>query len=238
MLAPEVTFNGAELVQSPIASQLQAHYCPQLLKDQGSFLSAASGLICQQAFGAPPTESELAFAFDLRFSVANPNKLPLPVASLLTAIRVFPEGANADLGAVCLNVCGPDDVSCQQGVGCEQPATDISDAEEIKQAMGHLLFAEGIRMATQGDIGFRLPPVAAHERVDLVARFSLPPQDVLPLLKALAEQSIDQFKKGESVSFEIPYKLAGTVFADGGSFGILSAPWGPTDGSFPVPVTE
>ena len=83
---PSVTFVGATLARAPSTRLLSAYYCPQLV----SAPLGAGAFICQQAFGPPPPPAAMTVSFDLRFHIANPNQVPLPVASALVATTLFP----------------------------------------------------------------------------------------------------------------------------------------------------
>ena len=50
-------------------------------------------------------------SFNLRFHIANPNQVPLPVASALVATTLFPAATSQKLGAVCVTLCA-DGTSC------------------------------------------------------------------------------------------------------------------------------
>ena len=96
-----MTFAGATLARAPSERLLAAYYCPQ-------FVSAplgAGALICQRAFGAPPPPAAMMVSFDLRFHIANPNQVPVPVASALVATTLFPAASSQKLGAVCVTLC-------------------------------------------------------------------------------------------------------------------------------------
>ena len=54
-------------------------------------------------------------------------------------------------------------------------------------------------------------------------------------MQELARQSSSEFRAGRQVSFAIPYRLEGTVFANAGSLGRIAAGFGPVSGAWSVP---
>ena len=87
---PQVTFRGATLARAPSQRMLAAYYCPELVN-----IPFGRELVCQQFFGPRPDPAAMAVAFDLTFHIANPNRIPMPLASVLAAATVFPGSANA-----------------------------------------------------------------------------------------------------------------------------------------------
>ena len=65
---------------------------------------------------------------------------------------------------------------------------------------------------------------------------SLQPSELLAVMRQLAAQSVDELKKGRAPTFVIPYRLEGTVWFDAGTLGRVAANWGPTEGTFTLPV--
>ena len=47
---------------------------------------------------------------------------------------------------------------------------------------------------------------------------------------------MDELKRGHAPTFVIPYRLEGTVWFDAGAAGRVAVPWGPTEGTFTLPV--
>lgn len=237
---PQVTLDEVELVSTPSQQMLRAYACPRVLEDRAG-LGAGAALVCRQFFGPPPAPEAMKIGFDLHFDVANPNRVPLPLASLLTAVRVFPGQAGGELGATCVRLCAPDDAACagdEQQDPCRAGATDVTDAQDVRRALGHMLIDEGIRLAAGGELEAALPRVSAGDSLALVARFALDPEAVLPIIEQLARQSLDEFQAGKPVTFALPYTVQGTLFADGGAFGRLAAPYGPLDGTFELPAVD
>jgi len=228
---------GASLVQAPSQRDLNAYYCPRVLREHG--LGAGADLACGAAFGSPPAEQAMQVAFDLRFNVANPNQIPLPLSEILTAITAFPNAANQALGAVCLRLCAPGDARCRGGAdptACRSAPGDIRTLNDFPQALANFLVAEGVAAASGQPVGFTAPQVLAGSSLDVTARLALVPEGLLPVLEQLARQSFDQLRAGQRVTFAIPYQLQGTVFGDAGSLGRVAAGFGPVAGDWALPM--
>jgi hypothetical protein len=177
--------------------------------------------------------------FDLTFDVANPNHLPLPLSEILTGITVFPDQAKQNLGAVCLALCEPGDATCAGGArsnGCAKAPGDIKSMSDFPQAALNLLLAQGIGAAGGKPSGFALPKVTAASNLAVTARLALTPEAFLPALEELARRSVGDLKVGKKLSFDIPYRMEGTVFADAGSLGRVAAGFGPVAGAWPLPT--
>jgi hypothetical protein len=240
---PTVTFHGASLVRSPSKRDLSAYFCPKLAREKG--LAIGGDLVCSQLFGSAPRASEMALGFDLRFTVENPNQVPLPLSEILTAITVFPEATAQNLGAVCMRLCDPGDTACQAGQdpnSCRSARGDIRTLNDFPNALASMLVAEGLTAATGGATpspgSFRAPKVLASSAVEVVARFSMLPEAMLPLFEQLARQSATQLRAGKELTFAIPYRLQGTVFADAGSLGRVAAGFGPVSGDWALPASR
>jgi hypothetical protein len=233
---PGITFQGATLVRSPSRRQLSAFYCPRVVKAQLGF---AANAVCGGLFGAAPPDQEMMLGFDLRFAVANPNRVPLPLSELLTAVTLFPGAAQQNLGAVCVRLCAPGDAACQAGRdpnACRNAKGDIRTLNDFPQALGNLLVAEGLAAAAGQPLRFEAPRVLASSSLDVVTRFALAPEALIPILQQLATQSMNELRAGRELSFNVPYNLLGTVFADAGSLGRVAAGFGPSAGQWVLPV--
>src|SRR5919201_4182848 len=103
-MLPTVSFQDAALVQAPSQQMMAAYYCPQVVPDPFGLTPTA----CAAAFGPVPTHEDLSVAFDLAFNVHNPNRFPIPVAEMLTAVTVFPGASSQQLGATCVVFCAAD----------------------------------------------------------------------------------------------------------------------------------
>jgi hypothetical protein len=232
---PSVTFVGATLARAPSTRLLSAYYCPQLV----SAPLGAGAFICQQAFGPPPPPAAMTVSFDLRFHIANPNQVPLPVASALVATTLFPAATSQKLGAVCVTLCA-DGTSCNGTPppgACEASSRDVRSLSDfVDKSLPQLLIANGIALANGQPPQFSLPPIVASSQADVTVRYSFGPEQLLLVLRDLASQSASELKAGRIPSFAIPYRLEGTVWFDAGSIGRIAIGWGPAQGVWTLPV--
>jgi hypothetical protein len=233
---PSVTFVGATLVRAPRAQDLAAHYCPELV----SAPLGAGAFLCQQAFGPPPPPAAMMVAFDLQFHVSNPNQVPLPLATALVATTLFPATSSEKLGAVCVSLCADGVAGCTGAPppgACEASSRDVrSLADFTNNALPDLLIANGLALAAGQPPSFVLPPVVASSQADITVRYTFGPEQLLSVMRQLAAQSVDQLKAGRPPTFAIPYRLEGTVWFDAGSVGRIAVGWGPTSGTWTLPV--
>jgi hypothetical protein len=236
---PKVTFLGADLVRSPSQLDLSAYYCPRVVQSGGSALGMAADFVCTRLFGKAPPAEQMQVGFDLRFDVANPNQIPLPLSEILTALTVFPGQTQQNLGAVCLSLCDPNDAACVGGAsnrGCEKASGDVKSLADFPQAALNVLVAQGIGAAGGTPVGFKLPKVVANANLPVTARLALTPQALLPAMEELARRSVNALKAGKPAAFEIPYKMEGTIFAGAGSLGRVAAGFGPVESVWPIPT--
>jgi hypothetical protein len=238
-VAPKVSFLGATLVKVPSERMIEAFFCPQIVPAPFG-ISGGSRAICEAFFGPPPSDADRQVAFDLGFRVANPNKFPLPLAEILTGVTVFPEKTNQRLGAVCLKLC-PEGQACSGAPdpsSCQDSSHDIRTMGDFAQAAAGLLLSSGIALASGQAPTFTMPKVSAAAEQDVVVRFAFGPEQLYPLIRTLAEQSVEELKKGQRVSFRIPYKTEGTVWGDAGSLGRVAGAFGPASGEWLIPVDK
>ena len=203
-------------------------------------LPGSAAVACAAAFGSPPSVAQMAVAFDLHFSVNNPNNFPIPVAQLLTAATVFPDKSQTALGAACVVFCAADQPGCtgQPGPGdCVSKASDIKSLSDCQNASTNFLVASGVTLLQGGTPSFTMPQVVQASQLTVTARFSFGPTVLLGVLQQLANQAVDKFKTGQQVEFVIPYRLLGTVWLDVGSLGRVQVAFGPVDGTWTLPAT-
>jgi hypothetical protein len=235
LVPPGITYEGADLVQSPAHRQLAAYYCPEVV----SLPFGAAPLACRGFFGPRPTPPEIAVAFAVRFKVSNPNQIPIPLASVLTAATVFPAATNQSLGAVCTQLCPEGDTTCVGGTNpaaCEASTHDVRSLSDFGSATANLIVADGIALALGQKPTFTAPRVSSASELEVTVRFSFGPDRLLQVMRQLAVQSVDDLKAGRTPTFNIPFQLQGTVFFDGGSFGRIAVPYGPVSGLWALPV--
>jgi hypothetical protein len=235
---PTVTLQSVTLAESPSQGNLAAYYCPQAVA-QTTGTTFGADLICSPPFGPPPPVSALQFGFDVHFTVANPNKIPLPLSEILTAVSLFPATTNQSLGAVCLHLCAPNDPACQSGpttTGCQSSSKDIRSLGDFVNASANLLLTKGLADATGHDLPLVAPQILASSTLEVITRFSVAPTVVLSVLQQLALQSVSQLEAGNAPVFTIPYSIEGTIFVDAGSLGRVAAGYGPFPGTWKVPT--
>jgi hypothetical protein len=233
---PTVTYAGATLVRAPSTRDLAAHYCPELVQAP----LGTGPILCRQAFGPPPPPSRMIVSFDLRFRVANPNQVPLPLASALVATTLFPATTGEKLGAVCVTLCPEGAAGCTGAAApgaCEASSRDVRSLQDfVDKSLPQLIISDGVALATGQPLSFTLPPIVASSEVDVTVRYSFGPEQLLLVMRDLAAQSVSELKAGRLPTFVIPYKLEGTVWFDGGSFGRIAVGWGPTQGTWTLPL--
>ena len=230
---PSVVFVGASLVSTPSRQQLAAHYCPDLV----SVPLGGAALLCQGLFGARPSPETMAFAFDARLKVLNPNEVPLPMASVLAAITVYPGAANAQTGATCLQLCPGGPGTCaghDSPTACQASSSDVRSLSDFANAAAGLMVSNGLAVAAGQPPSFTAPTIAAASEIEIVARFSLAPAQMLRVMRQLAEQSAGELQQGRAPSLVIPYQLEGIIWFDGGSLGRIAIPWGPASGTWNI----
>lgn len=237
-LPPVIEFQGAVLSGSPSQAQLAAHYCPQVVPDPFG-VSGGAAVLCRGFFGRPPTPAEMAIAFDLRFKVKNPNQIPVPLAEVLTGVTVFPGATNQNLGAVCIKLCPEGQTGCSgqpDGTSCQATSRDIRSINDFANAATNLLISNGLALVAGQPPTFVAPKVSAASEMDVTVRFAFAAQTMLPVMRQLASQSVSELKAGRTVTFNIPYNLEGTVWADAGSMGRVAVPFGPSGGVWTLPT--
>jgi hypothetical protein len=99
-----------------------------------------------------------------------------------------------------------------------------------------MLIAAGISAAAGAPPTLIAPRVSAASRLDVVVRFAFGPEQLLGTLNQLATQSVNELKRGQTITFNIPYKIEGTIWFDAGSLGRIAVGYGPLDGTFVLPT--
>ena len=226
---PTVVFTGAALVSTPSRQQLAAYYCPDVV----SVPLGGAALLCQGLFGGRPSPDTMAVAFDARLRIQNPNEIPLPLATMLAAVTVFPGSGNEQTGATCVQLCpsAPSTCAPPDPNACQASSRDVRSLSDFANAATGLVVSNGLAAIAGQPPSFTAPTVAAASEIEVSARFTLSPQQLLRVMRQLAEQSVRELKQGRAPSFTIPYRLEGTIWFDAGSFGRIAIPWGPAAGS-------
>jgi hypothetical protein len=99
-----------------------------------------------------------------------------------------------------------------------------------------MLIAAGISAAAGTPPTVIAPRVAAASRLNVVVRFGFGPEQLLATLHQLASQSVAELRSGQTVTFDIPYRVEGTIWFDAGSIGRIAVGYGPLDGTFVLPT--
>jgi len=228
---PTVVFTGAALVSTPSRQQLAAYYCPDVV----SVPLGGASLLCQGLFGGRPSPDTMAIAFDARLKIQNPNEIPLPLATMLAAVTVFPGSGNEQTGATCVQLCPGDPGTCvgqDPATACQASSRDVRSLSDFANAATGLVVSNGLAAIAGQPPSFTAPTVAAASEIEVAARFSLSPSQILRVMKQLAQQSVGELQQGRAPSFTIPYRLEGTIWFDAGSFGRIAIPWGPAAGTW------
>ena len=229
---PTIVFGGATLISTPSRQQLAAYYCPEVV----SVPFGGATLLCQGLFGARPSPESMAIAFDARMKIMNPNEIPMPLASMLAAITVYPGAANQTTGATCVQLCPGGPGTCAAGqdaaTACQASSRDVRSLSDFANAAVGLVVSNGLAAAMGQPPSFQAPTVLANSEIEVVARFSLAPAQILRVMRQLAEQSVSELQQGRAPTFTIPYSLEGTIWFDAGSFGRIAIPWGPASGTW------
>lgn len=237
---PTITFESATLVEAPSQREMEAYYCPEVVPDAWG-VSGSAATACRGFFGPRPSPQDMRVSFDLRFRVQNNHDAPVPLAEILTAATVFPEQTRQSLGAVCVKLCGDGDPTCTGAPGpdsCRGSERDIRSIEDFQQAAANFLLSQGLAMAAGQPPTFVAPKIAAAGDLVVTVRFSFGPEALLQTMRQVAEQAVEQLKKGQSVTFQIPYELEGTVWVDAGSFGRVAVSFGPQSGTWVIPTAR
>jgi hypothetical protein len=232
---PSIAYQGATLAQAPSQVQYASYYCPEVV----SVPFGGAGLLCQGLFGRRPTQAQMQIVFDMHFRVSNPNHIPVPLASVLAGVTLFPATATQRLGAVCVQLCPEGQPGCtgQPGPGaCQASSRDVRSLSDFTNAAGNFLLATGIAAASGQPVSFTAPQVSQAAQLDITVRYVLGPQEMLAAVKQLAVQSAQQLKSGQKPTFAIPYRIEGTVWFDVGSLGRIAVGFGPADGTWVPPL--
>jgi len=108
----------------------------------------------------------------------------------------------------------------------------VKSLSDFANASIDLLVSNGLAAAAGQPPSFTAPTVAAASEIEVVARFSLSPSQILRVMRQLAQQAVNDLQQGRAPSFTIPFQLEGTIWFDAGSFGRVAIPWGPASGTW------
>ena len=127
---------------------------------------------------------------------------------------------------------GPGTCTQDAATACQTSSRDVRSLSDFANAAVGLVVSNGLAAALGEPPSFRPPTVLAGAEIEVVARFTLAPAQILRVMRQLAEQSVGELQQGRAPSFAIPYRLEGTIWFDGGSFGRVAIPWGPASGTW------
>ncbi len=232
---PTATYQDAKLVQAPSQQMMLQYYCPKVVHDPFGLTPIA----CTTAFGDAPADSDMKVAFDLAFDVHNPNHFPIPVAEMLTAVTVFPNNNAQALGASCVVFCSARDPSCTGAPrpdSCTAKSTDLRSLGDFANATANLVIANGVALVEGQQLTFKMPEVAQDGDAVIHARLAFGVEPLSNALEQLLSQTVKQVSQLQSVTFEIPYRIEGTVWLDAGSLGRVAVGFGPVHGVWTLPT--
>jgi hypothetical protein len=241
---PTAEFNRAELVERPTNNQLASWFCSDLSPDLPILDEDAA---CEAAFGRIPQKTDLKFSFDIVFDLGNPNGFPIPLVEILLALDVFEGAEQAELGAVCVSFCNPEDGTCPDNPeeACRPADNEIRSLEDLvptvddlveiahRAATGELFEDENLQFrfipGREEDCGEEICPPGSLEAH---LRFDLGLDATLKVLEVVATDAVDALLTGDSPSFDIPWSMLGTLFFDVPVLGRFGIEFGPVTGVF------
>ena len=145
--------------------------------------------------------------------------------------------ANAQTGATCLQLCPGGPGTCaghDSATACQASSRDVRSLSDFTNAAAGLMVSNGLASAAGQPPSFTAPTIAASSEIEIVARFSLAPAQMLRVMRQLAERSAGELQQGRAPSLAIPYQLEGTIWFDAGSLGRIAIPWGPASGTWNI----
>lgn len=222
-LPPEVRVAEVRLAHAPDERQIAMHLCAQLATERG-----LPGAMMCSAFGRMPTRAELTFGFEVELEIANPNRIALPLAQALVAFRAWPEheAQVQSLGAVCVSLCD-DPASCPSSgpSACRSEEPEIRDLDDFVGAAVGFLVAVALGERSASDLRVRTVP--PNDRVRAVVRLELDPEQMMRLVRRVAEDVVAGVQAGRTPELVVPFELEGSVWVAVEGFGRFAAGFGP-----------
>lgn len=219
--APEASLNRVELLKSPSTTDLVGYGCVELL---GESACALAGL-------ESPPKRDLQFSFDVVFDLTNPNEdLPIPLVETLLGFTAFD---TANLGALCVSFCDPDDEACVPGANvagaCDtEGAQDVQGPEDLVPTVDELLgLAEAAASGAFDNGDWRV--IAGGETLESHLQFDIGIDPMLQIGDELLAQAVDDALAGRRVELDVPYTVEGTLFFDVPELGRHMIGFGPFD---------
>lgn len=223
---PTVNASPVRLMRMPTLNQLGAYYCPLVITDQIARLG------CAVALGSPPPRQQLVFDFGTTITIHNPNNIPVPALDVLVALKLFQGQGAESLGAVCVSMCGAQDVTC---TGAPKPGACTSNQKTIRTMNDVYAAIPGLiagvaTAALNGEL--RKSTIAAGGDVTLNLTFSLGIDQALRVFERVIKQVVQSQLQHGRPELVVPVSGEGTVFVQlpgvgrlGVGFGPLSTTW-------------
>lgn len=220
--APEAALNRVDLVKKPTVEELAGWGCEEVLD---------LGIICDSVNLRAPPKNKLQFSFDVVFDLSNPNeKLVIPLVETLLGFTAFEE---ANLGAVCVSFCDPDEEDCTPGLNvegaCEAKKSDNVDepADLIPTVEDLVGLAQSAADGSFDNGAWRV--IAGGETIESHIQFDLGIDPMLQISDELIEQAVDDVLKDRPIKLDIPYSAEGSLFFDVPELGRKAIGFGPFD---------
>jgi len=229
-LKPELGLGDVVLVSHPTTTDLAAWYCPEIIPSTGL---VSSTVLCEAVLGPRPPEHRMQFHFEIKYLLDNPNNFPVPTTEILAAIEVFRGQSAAELGAVCVTLCNPDDFACNGEPGandCKDDVNDIETIDDLKQSAVTALITLAVDAAT-GNVENRLRREipAGAKNFEVNVRFSLGVNAMIDIMRHFVEQLVQDFYTGKKLTFEIPISVRGTLWFEIPYLGRVALKYGPIE---------
>ncbi len=217
--APNVEVASVRIADFPEPRTLATFVCAEYL----------GPLICQ-LIGPMTNPEDATFAFDLEMKLANENPIPLPLASALVAFTVYPGAAEERLGDLCLTFCA-DDTSCVQSAdNCRDDRPEIRDWDDFAMATANFLIGIAVGEHTIRDLRVQMIPAGGELR--MVVRMRLDPRQMITIITRVSRDLVNDLRARRIPSFEIPFRVEGSVWVDVENFGRIAAGFGPREGNW------
>lgn len=225
---PGVTASQLQLRRRPSITQLAAYYCPVVIED------AIARLGCAVIIGAPPPQSQLAFEFGIKIDIHNPNEVPIPALDVLLALRLFEAQAAEALGAICISMCGAEDLTCDgkpKPGACESTQQDIRTLDDFTNRIPSLI-ADVVSGRAEQEL--RKSTIAARGDVHLDLAFVLGVDQALRVIQKVALQFVNDLLNGRTPTLTVPVAAEGSVFFKLPVVGRVGVAYGPLTSSWTI----
>ncbi len=228
---PEAALNRVDLVTAPTVEELTGYGCGEL----------GFGSACGLAGLEAPPKKDLLFSFDVVFDLTNPNEsVPIPLVETLLGFTAFDA---ANLGAVCITFCDPDDEACAPAANATG-ACDVGAAQDVKGPEDLVPTVEDLvgiatSAATGGFDNGDWRVLQPDTTVETHLQFDLGIDPMLDVSDELLQQTVNEALAGREPSFVVPFLVEGTLFFDVPEMDRYAFGFGPFDDEWdlsePVP---